>query len=396
MPTPPGAGLKRDPKGLLDLPEGFHYRVVQRAGQPMSDGYRVPGRPDAMGCFPLSGGRYALMRNHELDASLMAQGPYPADATSAAPEAYDPASPGGVTRIVLDARGRPLSSNLVLTGTTRNCAGGVSPWGWLSCEESVEPGHGYVFLCSAHADAVQKPRRIARYGRFMHEAAAIDPSNHAAYLTEDRVDGCLYRFVPHSRSDPFGPGQLSALAVQGRPRFDLGLGLPAGAKLSLTWVNLPDSVVTRKDDALRYIAREAGAAVVRRGEGIWPMEDGFAFTSTSGGAAELGQVFHLSPTREGGTLRLIAESDDRKKLFMPDNLTVTPWGDLLVCEDNLRTPHLRLITRSGEVLPFAFNARSRSEFAGVCFSPDGRLLFVNIQEHGLTLAISGPWQSLSS
>ena len=45
-----------------------------------------------------------------------------------------------------------VSSNLVLTGTSRNCAGGASPWGWLSCEEAVEPEHGYVFLCDVEAD----------------------------------------------------------------------------------------------------------------------------------------------------------------------------------------------------------------------------------------------------
>ena len=39
---------------------------------------------------------------------------------------------------------------------------------------------------------------------------------------------------------------------------------------------------------------------------------------------------------------------------------------------------------------------SLSEFAGPCFSPDGRTLFVNIQGDGLTLAISGPFEQLSA
>ena len=81
---------------------------------------------------------------------------------------------------------------------------------------------------------------------------------------------------------------------------------------------------------------------------------------------------------------------------MPDNITLTPWGDLLVCEDNHRSTFLRIVTRGGQVLPFAHNALSPSEFAGVCFSPDGRVLFVNIQEEGLTLAIEGPFASLGS
>ena len=33
-----------------------------------------------------------------------------------------------------------------------------------------------------------------------------------------------------------------------------------------------------------------------------------------------------------------------------------------------------------------------SEFAGACFSPDGRWLFVNVQRPGVTFAITGPWE----
>ncbi len=43
-----GQALKADPKGYLDLPEGFSYKVIFKSGQAMSDGLRVPGRPDGM------------------------------------------------------------------------------------------------------------------------------------------------------------------------------------------------------------------------------------------------------------------------------------------------------------------------------------------------------------
>src|SRR5690242_11943038 len=68
--------LPRDPNGTLDLAAGFSYRVLERSLQPMDDGYRVPARPDAMGCFDLGNGTWALMRNHELDASVPEFGPY--------------------------------------------------------------------------------------------------------------------------------------------------------------------------------------------------------------------------------------------------------------------------------------------------------------------------------
>jgi secreted PhoX family phosphatase len=387
------SGLIRDPLGVLDLPAGFAYHVVEVAGMPMDDGFRVPGRPDAMGCFDLGGGKWALMRNHELDRGSVAHSPYGSSA-EVPDEAYDPRSLGGVTRVVVDKRGQRLTSNLVLTGTARNCAGGVSPWGWLSCEESVEPGHGYAFLCPISADRVQRPQRISAYGRFFHEGVAIDPRDHAAYLTEDRPDGCLYRFVPQDPAQPFDEGKLQALAVVGESRFDVARAMRAGRALEVCWVDLDPK--RGDDDSLRDAAQDRGAAVVRRGEGIWMAEDGIFFTSTTGGPSSSGQVLHLAPTSEGGRLSLIYQSPDERVLDMPDNLTVTPWGDLLLCEDNARDAYLKLLTRAGRIVPFAHNAKSRSELAGVCFSPDARVLFVNIQEEGLTLAVQGPWERLRS
>jgi hypothetical protein len=34
-----------------------------------------------------------------------------------------------------------------------------------------------------------------------------------------------------------------------------------------------------------------------------------------------------------------------------------------------------------------------SEWAGACYSPDGRWLFANIQGPGITFAITGPWKA---
>ena len=391
--APGDTRLLPDPSGLLDLRAGFTYRILQRAGAKMSDGYRVPGRPDAMGCFDLGDGRWALMRNHELDRGLARLNAYH-PGQHAPDEAYDAKSFGGVTRVLLDRDANVLSSNLVLVGTMRNCAGSMSPWGWLSCEENVAEKHGYVFRCPTDAEHVQKPEPIHAYGRFLHEAVAIDPSDHAAYLTEDRGDSSLYRFVPRNRDQPFGKGKLQALAIAGKPRFALGDSLPPNAKFDLAWVDVP--AAAGEHDDLRHEAQRLGAAVITRGEGIWRMQDGFAFTSTSGGPEAAGQIFHLQPTAEGGTLRLIVQSGDPRMLDMPDNVTVTPWGDLMVCEDNHRAACLRLVSQHGRVVTFAFNRGSLSEFAGVCFSPDGKFMFVNIQEANMTLAITGPWASLQN
>ena len=113
-------------------------------------------------------------------------------------------------------------------------------------------------------------------------------------------------------------------------------------------------------------------------------------------------------TSATATAWLSVESPSEAVLNGPDNLTVTPRGGLLVCEDGTG-PEQRLIAigRDGRAVEFARNAirldgerngfrgdfRDR-EFAGACFSPDGRWLFVNVQTPGITFAITGPWSKL--
>ena len=379
--------LVSDRAGLLDLAPGLTYRVVDRALEPMSDGYRVPARPDGMGCFEGPAGTLVLMRNHELDHNR-----HLGAWREAPPEAFDPSCHGGVTRVVLERRTlERRASNLVLTGTLRNCAGGASPWGWLSCEETVSRGHGWVFLCATNAGRVAPPRRIPAYGRFNHEAACVDPATHIAYLTEDRADGCLYRFVPRDRGRPF-EGALQALAVPGSPRRVTSDGLRIGARLAVDWVDVPDPAPD--SDTVREQAQERGAAIVRRGEGMFFHQGKVYFVATSGGPAGAGQVFRLDLAT--GVLELMAQSEDGEELDGPDNVTVAPWGDIVVAEDGSGDQYVRGITPSGRIYDIARNARSGGEFAGVCFAPDGAALFFNLQNEGITVAVSGALAELRS
>jgi secreted PhoX family phosphatase len=383
--------LVPDPEGLLDLPEGFSYRVIDRRADTMSDGYAVPGAPDGMACFagPAGSNTIILMRNHELANGGGSWGPLVSGMPMPA-HCFDTASQGGVTRVVLDATTlERVSSNLVLYGTIRNCGGGMSPWGWLTCEEDTSSGHGYVFLCPLDAAAVAPPRQLAGYGRMNHEGAVIDPQTLIAYLTEDRSDSALYRFVPDSPDSPF-EGRLQALRVVGADNFDTSEQGSVGASWSIDWVDLSDP--DPSEDTLRDEARDRGAARIMRGEGIWLHDGAVYFCATQGGPAGSGQVMRLDPDGDGGTLTVIAQSEDASVLDCPDNITVAPWGDVFLCEDGGGgAKHMRILHADGTLSDFAKNAASDHELAGVCFSPDGRTMFVNLLYECVTLAITGPF-----
>jgi secreted PhoX family phosphatase len=355
-----------------------------------------------MGCFagPPGSNTLVLMRNHELEPGQEDMSPYTAE-QGVPPEAYRPesGSPGGVSRVVVDATTfARVSSNLVLAGSMRNCAGGSSPWGWLSCEETLHAGHGYVFLCDPAADGVRPPVRIPALGRMNHEAAVVDPSTFVTYLTEDRDDSCFYCFVPENPGERLGPesrGRLQALRIEAEPQRDMNARVEPGDTFQADWVDLPRP--DAEDDSLRAQGAERGGAIFRRGEGIFFHEGSVYFCATTGGPASGGQLWRYTPSGlQGGTLQLLAQSTDRSILDMPDNICVAPWGDVVMAEDGAdpRTPDefLRILTPSGQVKNLARNVLSRGELAGVCLSPDGRALFVNMQSDGITLVITGDFQ----
>ena len=393
--------LMPDPAGYLDLPEGFTYRVISRFGEVMDDGFMVPDAADGMGCFDLGNGQIALVRNHELKPGN--------DAGGIMPAGYDEVEAkgilaGGTTNIVLDAETLEVQGQFrTLAGTIRNCAGGETPWGtWLTCEEFVAaPGehglkksHGYVFEVPASARGMVDAVPLTAMGKFNHEAACVDPASGIVYLTEDRGDSLLYRFIPNVPGQLARGGRLEAAAVEGiadTRNWD-GVSIATGTSHPIRWIPLED-VDGPKDD-LRERGAAKGATLFARGEGIWMGEGQFYFACTNGGAIKHGQIMRVRPSSTGADrLDLFFESTDPDQLNYGDNLTVGPNGHLVVCEDqytDVVTNHLRGITPDGRAYPLAF-LREQTELAGACFSPDGRTLFVNAYSPTRTLAITGPW-----
>lgn len=416
-------GLVPDPEGIFDLPPGFSYTILSRTGDRMDDGLFVPGYPDGMGAFPGPNGEAIVICNHELESKGLTGivyrnlGPWGegSDQFENLDRSllYDPAEPGetpsqgGTTTIVYDpVAKKQVRRFLSLAGTERNCAGGVTPWGtWLSCEESTEEAdgdyiedHGYAFeVTPALTPGLNPPVVHKGMGRFRREAVAVDGDTGMVYQTEDMKDGCFYRYIPKVPGRLGEGGRVEALVVVGEPERDTRNWskrdrFPIGEPRRVDWIVL-DDVESPKDD-LRDRAHDLGAAIFARSEGIWRAEDGVMyFAATTGGPEELGQIFKFTPDAGGGVLELFIESHDKDICKNADNLTVAPWGDVIICEDYKGDARILGLTPKGQIYPFAKNVFNDSELAGACFSPDGSTMFVNIQKPGITMAVTGPWAS---
>ena len=212
------------------------------------------------------------------------------------------------------------------------------------------------------------------------------------YQTEDLGDSSIYRFIPTTPGKLAAGGRLQALVV--RDSFSLDTRnwmeqlVKVGVKLFTTWVDLKE-VESPKND-LRLQAQSKGAAKFARGEGMGWADGSVYFACTYGGKKKHGQIWKF--TAANSTLELYAEPNDPAIIDRADNLTVAPWGDLVLCEDGPGEQSLSGITPQGRFYKIGRNAVSNSEFAGATFSPDGSTLFVNIQKQALTLAIIGPWR----
>ncbi len=411
---------------LLELPPGFSYTAVSITGAVMSDGTLVPGDHDGMACFQGRDGTYRLVRNHELSPGEREFG----NRTGVQPangkvwdrfDLSEGEGGGGTTTLVLDREGLLVRDFASLGGTVRNCAGGPTPWrSWISCEENVSTPatdsdvrrrHGFCFEVPADLEEGVEPIPIFGAGRFNHEAAAVDWETRFLYQTEDRGDSCFYRYVSHRRASRFGDlqegGSLYAMVIDPNivsscdgapvPTIDRGSGIFSvdtrreflsflGQPLPVRWVLIER--VNPAGDTLRYEAHAKGAALIERGEGAWYSAHGggkIYFVATSGGDRGRGQVFVYDPKRE--TVTLVVESTRSTALIRPDNITVAPDGALYLCEDRGRSNRVIGVDRNGDVFPFLQNARDNGEFAGACFSPNGKFMYVNTQTVGITFAV---------
>ena len=403
---------------LLKLPRGFRYVSFGWTGDPLCDGTTTPPLHDGMAVVDAAGPRIVLIRNHEVSGN--------GTSFAGAEITFDPKAPGGTSTLVFNtSTGELETARPSLSGTLRNCAGGPTPWhSWLTCEETVlapkdvtgeppnqetmllEREHGWIFEVPARARA--KPVPLTDMGRFVHEAIAVDPRTGIVYETEDHTPAGFYRFVPNQPGELERGGRLEMLTAGGRD--DLRKGVPLDRVFDVRWVPIDDPTLAHSPDSkdgggVFAQGKALGGASFARLEGCWYGQGIIYFASTSGGDAGMGQIWAYDPRSE--KLRLVFESPGADVLNHPDNVTVSPRGGLLLCEDGDGAPQrLHALTTDGRLFPFAENhirldaERNgisgdfrQQEWCGATFSPDGDWLFVNVQTPGISFAITGPWSS---
>jgi len=424
---------------IVALPHGFHYRAFSIIGGTLGDGNSVPVNHDGMAAFAHPTDRHVvrLIRNQE-DRGAPGLGSVGGPAAAR----YDALGGGGNVTLDYDERRHRLVQDYIsLNGTIVNCAGGIGfgRRAWLTCEETTEgpsrwaEPHGYVFEVplSVELGGLQKPQALKAMGRFAHEAVAVDQDTGVVYLTEDAGSGVgsgFYRFLPHDPLNLLMGGRLQMLGIADRVQADLREGQTVGDRLRVRWFDIadPDPASPGNSSSTRTFNQGfvQGGAKFNRLEGCW-FEDGkIFFVSTSGGDVKNGDVnadgfregygqVWLFDARRDGDVTLVFESPGGHVLDSPDNLTITPRGGLILCEDDAGggdgdthplAPGITDVNRligispAGEAFEFLVNRLNDGELAGACFSPSGRTLFVNLfgdgsAGSGMTLAITGPWSA---
>ena len=188
-------------------------------------------------------------------------------------------------------------------------------------------------------------------GRFSHEAAAVDPATGVVYLTEDDKSSLrgAHELPLSLRAQRHGTARSAPRrgAAGGAGRRPAPGRLAGSASSPSRRTATPSAAAAARFAPPRRLHVRGRRALVRRHLGRR--------------GRSLGQIFRYTPAQE--RLELVLESRDAARLDQPDNLTMTPWGDLFAAEDGKGENRLMGITPDGQTYVFAASHRRRARRA---------------------------------
>lgn len=289
-------------------------------------------------------------------------------------------------------------SNSIVT-TSRNCSGGVTPWGTIiTAEESGTSADanndGYSDVgWLVEIDPLTK--KIVDYdgdgnqdkmwaaGNISHENAVVAGDLVTLYTGEDGGSSAVFKFVADSATK-LNEGKLYALQLD-QP---LNGGEPTGT--TGRWIPIPNTTPSDRN-ATRSLAISLGATNFNGVEDIEisPLDSQIYFTSKGFGRiyrfTDADTTFSNFETFAGGMSYVLNTSQG---VFTEpwrggnDNLTFDDAGNLWVLQDGGNNYIWMILPNHTQALPkveLFSSAPSGSEPTGLTFSPDYRFGFVSIQ-----------------
>lgn len=372
----------------LLIPEGSHkFQMLFQQNDAYTIGSgTVPGNHDFTGYVPMNGSSTVghLSINHEN-------------------------TPGGVSMLdlhyndssktwLLDSSQAVDFYNDDIVTTTRNCSGGVTPWGTIiTAEESRNSGDvnsdGYTDVgWLVEIDPVTakvksygngKQEKLWAAGRYSHENAVVLNDSVTLYSGEDGGSSAVFKFVADQKMD-LSTGTLYALQLD-----DVLLsGDPTGT--TGKWIAIPNTTQEDRNNTAS-LATSLGATNFNGVEDVEvsPVDDKMYFTSKGNGRVyrftDDGSTVSKFETFVGGADYIL---NTQEGVFTEawgsgnDNLTFDDQGNLWVLQDGgynyiwlVRPNH----TQAKPKVELFASAPIGSEPTGLTFSPDYRFAFVSIQ-----------------
>ncbi len=328
-------------KDIQILVGNFEYKIIAESNKkPLYNSIKYHLNPDGAGIIKSKNSGWFYLSNCE-------------------------SSNGGVGSLEFNSKGKLINYEMILENTIRNCAGGVTPWNtWLSCEEY---DNGIVWECDPNTKEIKKHIGM---GIFSHEAAAVDPKTNIIYLTEDDENGLIYRYLQS--------GELEAACYGNN-----------------------DEVIWKKINPLKKPNK-------------YQVKDGIKNNKWEGCVYHPDGFIYFVESRKGiyrynikkNTLILFYESEsisiNPEKLNSPDNIAITPNGNLIVSEDPGYNEYLELwIINHNDKSSYPFLRvynHNSSELTGMAFSPDNKRMYFSSQRgsngNGITYEVNGDFSQI--